>query len=575
MNQNTRTGNPSQWKTRQGHGLCSDLPPCPACGGLTCFCRPRFFAGQILTEADLNRLEQYVVEKNRLHNRYLHGAGVVCGLAVECDPCGNGVTVRSGYAISPCGDDIIVCEDDTAPVCDLIRKCRPVTNDPDCNPFVSGNRNANDDQCRDLVEDWVLAICYNETAARGVVPMRGGASAKSRCSCGGSSSSGCDCGCGGVSKAAAAKANRNGCGPAPRTAPAPCEPTLTCEGYTFTVYKAPRDEKNRTKFASLLALTPTIPGRLAESVLQCVSDLVETMPPYPAAQNEEQPGRGALRQWVLLTKQWFHDLLRLRPSSDCELSNLLNSLSVPNPDSDNFDSDFSRAKDQIRLLKAEYLKECLCRALLPPCPPPADCNCVPLSLLKVRRGDCKVLQVCNWGAREFVLTFPDLVYWLEGTGVFQHLTLLIERFCCTPISSFMTRGQDRGNLVMTPPPASSTAGSAASPFFELFKEAWSQRNDRSADAGTLADAYSGTLGRDSKPAVSPLEMANPAAFMALNQILVPLLESFTSRGSTTAGSAASAVTPASDELAALRKAVDDLQASVKAQADEIARLKKT
>ncbi len=45
---------------------CPPLPECPECGGLECLCRPRFFAGQLLTEQDLNRLESYIVEKNKL-----------------------------------------------------------------------------------------------------------------------------------------------------------------------------------------------------------------------------------------------------------------------------------------------------------------------------------------------------------------------------------------------------------------------------------------------------------------------------------------------------------------------------
>ena len=56
--------------------------PCPECGGLECLCRPRFFAGQLLTDEDLNLLNHYIIEKNKLHNRYLHGWGVVCGLEV-------------------------------------------------------------------------------------------------------------------------------------------------------------------------------------------------------------------------------------------------------------------------------------------------------------------------------------------------------------------------------------------------------------------------------------------------------------------------------------------------------------
>ena len=72
--------------------------PCPACGGLECLCRPRFFAGQLLTEADLNRLDHYIVAKNKLHNRYVHGWGVACGMEVVCSACGDQVIVRPGYA---------------------------------------------------------------------------------------------------------------------------------------------------------------------------------------------------------------------------------------------------------------------------------------------------------------------------------------------------------------------------------------------------------------------------------------------------------------------------------------------
>jgi hypothetical protein len=71
--------------------------------------RPQFFAGQLLTEDDLQSLDDYVVAKNRLHTRYLFGSGVVCGLAVTCEPCGGGkVIVNPGYALDCCGNDIVV-----------------------------------------------------------------------------------------------------------------------------------------------------------------------------------------------------------------------------------------------------------------------------------------------------------------------------------------------------------------------------------------------------------------------------------------------------------------------------------
>src|SRR6266852_3414904 len=106
----------------QKTGEC-DPCACPECGGLECLCRPRFFAGQLLTDETLNSLERYIIEKNKLHNRYLHGWGVVSGLEVVCNPC-NAVTVRTGYALSQCGEDIIVCRDVTVDVCALINQCK-------------------------------------------------------------------------------------------------------------------------------------------------------------------------------------------------------------------------------------------------------------------------------------------------------------------------------------------------------------------------------------------------------------------------------------------------------------------
>jgi hypothetical protein len=87
-----------------------------SCGGAGCstcqtqlYVRPQFFAGQLLTEDDLQSLDDYVVAKNRLHNRYLFGSGVVCGLTVTCEPCGGGkVIVNPGYALDCCGNDIVV-----------------------------------------------------------------------------------------------------------------------------------------------------------------------------------------------------------------------------------------------------------------------------------------------------------------------------------------------------------------------------------------------------------------------------------------------------------------------------------
>jgi hypothetical protein len=99
----------------------------------TAFARPRFFAGQLLTEDDLGALTAYVTAKNRLHNRYLFGAGVVCGLWVSCDPCGGGaVTVQPGYALDCCGNDLVLACPAPLDVNAMIRDLRAAQLGKDC-----------------------------------------------------------------------------------------------------------------------------------------------------------------------------------------------------------------------------------------------------------------------------------------------------------------------------------------------------------------------------------------------------------------------------------------------------------
>jgi hypothetical protein len=86
------------------------------------FIRPRFFAGQLLTEDDLGALIDYVVTKNRFHNARLFGAGVVCGLEVECGPCdGSQIVVQPGYALDCCGNDLVLTCKQTLDLVPMIR----------------------------------------------------------------------------------------------------------------------------------------------------------------------------------------------------------------------------------------------------------------------------------------------------------------------------------------------------------------------------------------------------------------------------------------------------------------------
>ena len=98
---------------RRPHARCED------CAEIGEFTRLRYFYGQPIGALDLRREQAYHRDKARLHNRLLHGWGIVCGLDVDvvpakdCDPAVTdpGLTtlvVAPGAAIDCAGDDIVV-----------------------------------------------------------------------------------------------------------------------------------------------------------------------------------------------------------------------------------------------------------------------------------------------------------------------------------------------------------------------------------------------------------------------------------------------------------------------------------
>jgi hypothetical protein len=134
------------------------------CGGAStwpsAFVRPRFFAGQLLTEDDLGLLVEYMTGKTRLHNRTVYGPGVVCGFEVSCDPCGGGsVTVHPGHALDCRGNDIVLSCKEKVDVAALVRELRVSSLGVDCG-----------DGCDDGERRYGLYVRYEETPADPVAP---------------------------------------------------------------------------------------------------------------------------------------------------------------------------------------------------------------------------------------------------------------------------------------------------------------------------------------------------------------------------------------------------------------------
>lgn len=419
---------------KTGYGPDPACQPCPDCGGLECLCRPRFFAGQLLTEQDLNRLDHYIVEKNKLHNRHLVGWGVVCGLEVLCDQCDERVRVTPGYAISPCGEDIVVCKPDHVDICALIDRCRK-TDLADCRPYAGA------DGCDEVEEEWVLAIRYMESPARGITPLTGqsgcGCGAKSACGGGGCGGSACSCGAAEGGKAPTAQAPQ-----LRRGAPPSCEPSVVCESYRYEIFRKPDEEEEKADddqrgsawmIGSIAGVFEKLDGDLARRITCCLRDLERALPKPP----EDFDDAGMphdLKQdwyrWACAAKRSLAAYYTRIGGGNCEAVAKLGAIVVPSPASESFEDEFQSEMMELAFLALEAMLHCVCSNLLPPCPPPEDPR-VPLAVVTVRRKGCDIVKVCNWTPlRRHVTTFRSLDYWFGWLPLRHYVRGAIEAVCC-------------------------------------------------------------------------------------------------------------------------------------------------
>jgi hypothetical protein len=82
----------------------------------TVFCshamkRPNYFTGQFLSADDFTAEQEYHRGKQRLHNLFCHGFGVVRGLKVSIvnGKGGSTVIIEPGVAIDPLGNEVQLC----------------------------------------------------------------------------------------------------------------------------------------------------------------------------------------------------------------------------------------------------------------------------------------------------------------------------------------------------------------------------------------------------------------------------------------------------------------------------------
>jgi hypothetical protein len=81
-------------------------------------------------------------------------------------------------------------------------------------------------------------------------------------------------------------------------------------------------------------------------------------------------------------------------------------------------------------LMVQYLFDCLCNQLLPPCQPePADDRLI-LACLEVQDG--KITRISNFCCRRFAGAFPSVNHWLSLFPIIPLLFDVIRELCCDP-----------------------------------------------------------------------------------------------------------------------------------------------
>lgn len=587
-------------------------PPCSTCGQLECLCRPRFFAGQILTADDLNRLDHYIRGKHRLHNRQLHGWGVVNGLEVTCDACGPGVAVSCGYALSPCGEDIVVCDPVVVDVCALIQHCKGAERAHICDP----PRQPSPAGCDQGEQEWILAIRYSESPTRAVKPLMpstsagcgcGGGSAKSGgCGCGSGGGGGGGCGCGGNGGGSASSGSKCGCGTStassrPRGAPVQCEPTVICEGFEFAVYRKPPEQTPDEDDEQ--SLNPD--SELAKRFRCCTELLFDRAPQVPGevTLTQVQANPGVWADWACRFKDYLQRYVSTRPGYNCALQAQLAAVSCPSAQGPA--TVILQTAELLLTIWLDAVLACLCSALLPPCPSAHPSDLVPLASVRVSGNPCRVLSICNWTVhRKFATTYPALQYWLSVFPFGKELRQLLDAVCCmrieysppaaeSPIPGATNHMNMRGAAPdrAAPSPAYERARHRLNPAVghpERLRAAAAMTGEAYRRAGKPLQPrhlFESVLLPESAKGddhLSKSQVRNLPQFLALNSVLLPMVAAATPGGGLgsmasmlMAGRAGDSAKDAGADVAQLRKELAGLRADLKAQAEEIARLRPT
>jgi hypothetical protein len=355
---------------------------CPACSGVNCFERPRFFGGQLLTDQDLAAAQQYVIEKNKLHNRYLVGTGVVCGLMVKCDPCCDGsVVVETGYAIDCEGNDIVLCQESSFDVLSYLKQRKQQDDLPYCGHTVYNKKT----QPVDEEKEYLLILSYAEEMAK---PMT-------------------------------ALVRNNGCNTSR------CEPSRIRETFRFDLIETRTDKPDLRR----IKISDLIPDQsFLGQVIACFKTFPEVVRAAQSAANGENQlsnnNLDALNTPFKQIRNLVMEFYQKEPAIRCDLPAKIAALEKGFQAANTPEEKKKFATSMLALL-LQLLLDCICNALLVRCPECNEGEGVVLACVTVQGG--KIEKICNI-VRKQLITGPSLQYWMQP--LFSSIETLLDFMCC-------------------------------------------------------------------------------------------------------------------------------------------------
>jgi hypothetical protein len=415
------------------------------CCRLTCFERPSYFCGQLLSDADLTLQENYFREKNKLYHRTIDGFGVVCGLRMRCEPnCNGRITISDGYAIDCCGNDMIVCEQRTFDVIGALRKKK----------WLLERRK---EPCKDEEYDrgcitkqcFYIGICYSEEPADYVTPYN------------------------------------TDCSPAP----GPCQPTRVREGVRFEIYDKlpvrpdPLNEMEKRIERCFRIFREGQFSRGLEKIATRILNVLDCTPgntPKPQDPDGQGPrereGSEAHCVFQECRALFLYELRTCPDQYNCGLEHEVCKLRPPARDNNDEGPSPDEAFKRLFELIQQHVFSCVLNELAFLCPDPPENCCVLIGSVEIENGRLsRVINYPRWYLWCFANFFEVLVYTLatdaacrraeDDSTVGKEETHKHKQDGCCP--SFQVDVCDFLNLFQTQPRASEFA---ANSFVRALKE---------------------------------------------------------------------------------------------------------